>query len=164
MAQTAMDYLEVARSRDQNARNTKLVTGLRSFIDGLADLKSQKEAAKSQTTPFSEKPQDLAMVDVNAEAPRHQSEAESPGLAPRSMWDLAMPPGSKPMFTRAANIIRQSGDYDGVAFFYMPSANPTKRRSSQNRSVNGVDTPYSEGSSGSDKTGPGSDAETSNTE
>jgi signal transduction histidine kinase/CheY-like chemotaxis protein len=164
MAQTAMDHIEVARLRDQNARNTQLVMGLRSFIDGLADLKSPKEATQRQITPFSDKPQDLAMLDVNAEAPRPGSEAEFPGLAPRSMWDLAMPPGSKPMFTRAANIIRQSGDYDGVAFFYMPSANPTKLRSSRNRSVNGADTPYSEGSSGSERTGPGSDAETSNTE
>ena len=36
--------------------------------------------------------------------------------------DEALSKGSRPMFARAANIIRQCGDYDCVAFFYMTAS------------------------------------------
>ncbi len=149
MAKTTVDHLETMRLRTQHTRSNRLVSGLESFIDGLASVRSPEQEAENRLDPAAENPSDLAQQDVEADAPIPQSsdhrdyapnavpegdEADAPGIAPRSLWELALPPGSKPMFSRAANIIQQSGDYDGVAFFYMDSHHTQKGQSFQRQS------------------------------
>ena len=146
MAKTTVDHLEAVRLRTEHARSNRLVTGLESFIDGLASVKSggeepmNQQDAKGENANIAKK---VALQDVAAEGPRTQlsdhapkvGEFDSPGIAPRKLWDLAMPPGSKPMFSRAANIIQQAADYDGVAFFYMGAQHSHKSPSSRDHSI-----------------------------
>ena len=132
MAKTTVDHLETIRSNRQHTRSNRLVSGLAAFIDGLAAVRSPEQEAKNRLDPVADNPSNLAKADVAAEdqspqasdqrdfAPEHGN-ADAPGLAPKSLWELALPSGSKPMFSRATNIIQQAGDYDGVAFFYMDS-------------------------------------------
>ena len=143
MAKTTVDHLETMRSRAQHTRSNRLVSGLESFIDGLASVRSPEQEAQNRLDPVAENPSNLAQQDVAAaEAPRPEAsdqrdfapqgdDADAPGIAPKSLWELALPPGSKPMFSRAASIIQQSGDYDGVAFFYMDSHHSKGRSSHQ---------------------------------
>ena len=132
MAKSTADHLDAVRLRSAHTRTTKLVTGLDSFVDGLKNTRSTEEATRNRTAPLAENPRELAMQDVSDETPTPQSQAQSSTanpqtpavdaheLAPKGLWDIAMPSGSKQMFQRAANIMRQAGDYEGVVFFYMP--------------------------------------------
>ena len=138
MSKTTMDHLEAVRLRSEHNRTNKLVNGLESFVDGLTSMRTSQQESDNRTDPISDDGKNQAMKDVAQEGSRDQysngdfsqveekEEETTPGLAPRKLWDIAMPPGSKPMFSRAANIIQQSGNYDGVAIFYMPSHNSQK--------------------------------------
>jgi signal transduction histidine kinase len=140
MAKTTMDHLDTVRLRTEHTRIARLVAGLESFIDGLTTIRSPQEEAHNQQNPDVENAKELAMQDVAADSPRAQpkdmdNDTDTIGTVPKSLWELAMPLGSKPMLSRAANIIRQAGDYDGVAFFYLTSTNLEKGQISrrQNR-------------------------------
>lgn len=133
LAKTTMDHLEALRVRRAYVRTNKLITGLESFVDGLTNTRTAEEAAETRTALMPESGHHHAAHDVAADTPDVDSEnkgnpyeqcpdPDTPGTESKQLWDLAMmPPGSRPMFTRAANIIRQSGDYDGCAIFYVAS-------------------------------------------
>lgn len=140
LAKTTMDHLEAVKIRTDYARMNKFVTGVESFIDGLAENRSAEQATESRATHETETSRNLALKDVatstasdvdfthaptyddQSQRPRPtRTSTELPGLAPRSLWESAMPLGSKTMLSRAATILRQSGDYDGVSIFYMAS-------------------------------------------
>ena len=146
MAKTTVDHLEAQRARTEQARSKRLITALESFVDGLASIRSREQEADNRKGADAENAKDIAMQDVAADAPRPQppkgaatdlegGDDDSPGLAPKQLWDLAMPPGSKPMFSRAAKIIQQAANYDGVAFFYMGAQNSQQLPSAPRKSV-----------------------------
>lgn len=132
LAKTTMDHLDALRVRRAYARTNQLITGLESFVDGLTNTRTAEEAAVNRTTTMPGPGNQLAAHDVAADTSTADSKdatstsqeypnPNSPDADSKRLWNLAMPPGSRPMFTRAANIIRQSGDYDGCAIFYVAS-------------------------------------------
>ncbi|KAL9622366.1 MAG: hypothetical protein Q9160_003208 [Pyrenula sp. 1 TL-2023] len=141
MARTTMDHLEAVRLRAQHIRSHKLVNGLESFIEGLSNIQSMpyESAAREQHVS--------SLLDVEGRGSDRAQEAApntegkpanaSQSFVPRAqklrsqlLWESALPVGTKPMFSRAANIVRQSGDYDGVAFLYISSAS-TRNKSTR---------------------------------
>ena len=144
MAKTTMDHLEALRERAERKRKQELMVGLESFIDGLADLKShspnleryqslrtgdQDTKTRDGTIAISKSAPQEAPADSIPAATSHTAEAPAAVAAPTALWEMALPPGCQAMFMRAANIMRQSGDYDGVVFFYMFSASTRSRHS-----------------------------------
>jgi signal transduction histidine kinase/CheY-like chemotaxis protein len=140
ISKTIMQHLDSVRINYAHDRTNKLLTGLESFVDGLANTRTSKEAADNRTADLPEPGAQLAAHDVAAEGKRpllqhrisSQGSLPSPSIhdaGPQHLWDLAMPAGSKPMFARAANVMRQSGGYDGCAIFYVPSRKTRSSRS-----------------------------------
>ena len=136
MAKTTINHLDAARLRVEHLRKHQIVKGIESFIDGFADLKAVSAEENSRDRP--DTPDDIlrgrgnfatetALADARKEctstsqAGTGVSQVSTSSPSP-SLWESALPPGTKTMFSRAATIIRQSGEYDGVAFFYMSSA------------------------------------------
>lgn len=173
MAKTTMEHLEAVRLRAENERRHKLVNGLESFIDGLAGLKSLPYESGSREQRHSPDPAIPARSDTAAENTStrvrddplnllHPAGPQPATFPPMPLWESTLPVESKPMFSRAANIIRQSGDYDGVVFFYLSSAltrtrfpeqytqafkPPPRRQSSPSRSTTISSSPSSSGDS-----------------
>jgi GAF domain-containing protein len=155
IALTVMDHLDGVRIRSDHSLKSSQLNGLESFIDGLTSARTAQEVADHRFHTTTEDPKELAQQDAVADRPRLQRitttdpedhQSGEPDSSSSSLWDQALPAGSKPMFSRAAKIVRQSGNYDGVAFFYMASHNLYKAPSSL---TTGLKSDYSKSRRGS---------------
>ena len=133
MAKTIMNHLDAVRIQAEYRRRDRLINGLESFVDGLAEVRTSIVGANRHTSK-TQKGVRIAQKDADADeklAERDEDDLETPrsqqsGASSKdsqSLWESALPPGSKSMFSRASKIIRQAGDYDGVVFFWA-SSNP----------------------------------------
>ena len=128
MASSAMDHLEALKTQAEHKRRSGLVTGLESFTSGLSELSQHPLATEASGRVDSESTEPRAKDslsngssagDQTQELQSNPRAEENGSTHPAALWEEALAPGSKEMFSRAAKIIRQGGDYDGVAFFYM---------------------------------------------
>ena len=124
MANSAMDHLLALETQAEHERRSKLVTGLESFTGGFSRI-SQDPPVMGAVEPQEPTPMEPSIkngdpTDVSAaDMQPDQSAPQNVSSKPAILWEEALAPGSKDMFSRAAKIIRQGGDYDGVTFFYM---------------------------------------------
>ncbi|OJD36524.1 sensor histidine kinase response [Diplodia corticola] len=124
MAATVVSYLSAARAQDTNRKAEQMIRGLNSFVTGAADLQASQDLDVPQS-PVSGSPNSTSHHSPHkaAESPADASqEDEGPADTSFSHDDL-LSPGTKRMFARAAHIMRQSSDLDGVIFFDASMAN-----------------------------------------
>ncbi|KIW68991.1 hypothetical protein, variant [Phialophora macrospora] len=115
-AKTVMNHLEVVKIRAEHQRRDRLIEGLQAFVSGLSGLTSQLTDAA-----------DIHHADSNLTAPLVGYGSDRREARHLTWWEAALPSGCKSMFSRAANIIRASGGYDGSAFFYIPSVDSSHK-------------------------------------
>ena len=150
LAKSTMDHLDALRIQAQFKRRSELVSGLESFVGGSSApqrLSYSTEArgdveerawAKEYGDPALQRDEDpLATAHDDTDGSQHgvvnpapivtPENATTPMADPSMRWEEGLSQGSRPMFTRAANIIRQCGDYDCVTFFYMPSSQTSNK-------------------------------------
>lgn len=126
MSKTIMKHLESIRIQAEFKRRDKLVIGLESFVQGLSEMPRFQDdipSAAAQGNSF----QGVPITEESLKLISHGSDNSS--TRSLSMWEMALPSGCKTMFSRASNIIRGAGGYDGVAFFYTASGTSTGRSS-----------------------------------
>ena len=146
LAKSTMDHLDALRIQAQFKRRSKLVSGLESFVGGSSaplhlsysteargDVEERtwdKEPAalgvQGDENPLATA-NDNAYDSQNAVDPKSiitpsPEDATAATGDPSMRWEEGLSEGSRTMFTRAANIIRQCGDYDCVTFFYMTAS------------------------------------------
>lgn len=128
MSKTIMTHLENVRVQAEFQRRNGLILGLESFVGGLSEIpRSQEDISSPTPAPDAKHSQ---RIPVNTES-LHLISRGSDTSSTRSlaMWEMALPTGCKTMFSRAANIIREAGGYDGTAFFYISSVSSTGKSS-----------------------------------
>jgi signal transduction histidine kinase len=147
MANTVFQHLEALRIKTEFQRRDKLVSGLESFVGGLSTLSGPQDEPVMATR--NDPAQDVGPPgpDSHGYFPMVEDADDANSPSPAAMWELALPTGCKSMFSRAATILRQASDYDGVTFFYIPASGnaiPSSRSHIQPSSVaHGVPTPPS---------------------
>ncbi|EXJ60232.1 hypothetical protein A1O7_04384 [Cladophialophora yegresii CBS 114405] len=115
-ARTVMNHLDAVKIRSEHQRRDRLIEGLQAFVSGLSGLTSQwTEAA------------DMRPADGAITAPQLSQGSDVDSARHSTWWEAALPSGCKSMFSRAANIIRAAGGYDGSAFFYIPSVESSRK-------------------------------------
>lgn len=126
MAATVVSYLSASRAHESNRKAEQMVRGLTSFVTGAADLKASVEldvlrlpndAPLSSPLPTRES----VHSTQSSSSDGRQSPAEDDEI--NALQNDILPPGAKQMFSRAANIIRESCNLDGVVFFDASIAN-----------------------------------------
>ena len=123
-ARTVMKHLEASRIQAEYQRRDRLIKGLDSFVSGLSELTNQRAEAADGIH---------ATADYATPSVSNFSSVKS-----LTMWEAALPSGCKLMFSRAANILRSAGGYDGTAFFYVPSTHSSRgTRKHHDRSKSG---------------------------
>ncbi|KAH7042149.1 hypothetical protein B0J12DRAFT_605645 [Macrophomina phaseolina] len=136
VAATTVSYLAASRAQDTNSKAEQMVRGLTSFVTGAADLQNSEEldvprppAIPSSSSPFPSRRPVPAREQPHSETSRSTpSDQTQPADAlddddTISLQDQILPPGSKRMFSRAANIMRESCNLEGVIFFDASVAN-----------------------------------------
>lgn len=122
-----MKHLENVRVQAEFQRRNKLVLGLESFVRGLSEI---PRAQHESPSPRRASEASSQRVPVNEESLQLMSRgSDNSSIRSLSMWEMALPSGCKTMFSRAANIIRDAGGYDGTAFFYISSVSSTGKYS-----------------------------------
>lgn len=142
-----MKHIEGIRIQAEFQRRDKLVVGLESFVQGLSEIPRSQPNNPSQN-PQGKSIQGVPVTEVTLQQISHGSDTSS--MRSLSMWEMALPSGCKSMFSRASNIIRESGGYDGVAFFYVSSSSSTgssSRRQFHSSETGGHKSRHSSGSS-----------------
>ncbi|OCT52971.1 GAF domain-containing protein [Cladophialophora carrionii] len=115
-AKTVMSHLDAVKIRSEHQRRDRLIEGLQAFVSGLSGLTSQwTEAA------------DMRHANSDTAAPQLTQGSDVDPTRYSTWWEAALPSGCKSMFSRAANIIRAAGGYDGSAFFYIPSVESSRK-------------------------------------
>lgn len=141
MARSVMGHLETLRVQAEFKRRSKLVSGLETFVDGfsaiphlsyssepLGEIQEQRWSSENPRGK-TQQPAQAPTLDVNAQADsRLESKSHVPSTyrpepaTPETLWQKSLSHGSQKMFARAAHIVRECGDYDGVAYFYVATA------------------------------------------
>lgn len=145
LADTIVEHLATYRLREENRRGERMVRGLTSFLEGASELQHGKfEDESDQETELTagstrgklQKPPlrrtetedsigPISTVPKSDNASR-QTESEAtlqpPGKAREQsassiLQDSILPANSRSMFSRAANIIRETSELDGVVIF-----------------------------------------------
>ncbi|KAL1641404.1 hypothetical protein SLS58_006105 [Diplodia intermedia] len=114
MAAAVVAYLRAARAQDTNRKAEQMVRGLNSFVTGAADLQARDDLNVPRNPA------------TGSPTGSHTSRHDTPEAAPNdndARNDL-LSPGTERMFSRAAHIMRQSSDLDGVIFFDASLATP----------------------------------------
>ncbi|KAL1623124.1 hypothetical protein SLS54_004610 [Diplodia seriata] len=141
VAAAAMSYLNVSRALDDNQRGERMVRGLTSFVTGASDLQGRAELDEphSPHVPMTASPlpqpsdQPVLERPVANGSPVNPVQNASPAAdmqTPQSeddlftLQDIILPSGAKRMFSRAANIMRDSSGLSGVIIFDASLANP----------------------------------------
>jgi hypothetical protein len=124
MAATAVEHLATYKLREENRRGERMVRGLTSFLAGADSLQ------QSQTGPdVPHEPQDSPKSTIKAGSSQDLStgiKSEPASRPPAThkersassiLQDSILPPNAKSMFSRAANIMRETNELDGVVIF-----------------------------------------------
>lgn len=131
LASAFIDYLTTYTTRDQYSRGERFTRGLMSFAEGanaLLPFKQNEQQTLSTTPQSSASPSSVAGEDLPFTQDEDEREAES-SYPPRqittttklarhrsigTLQDSILPAESKPMFSRAANVMMTSSNLDGV--------------------------------------------------
>lgn len=138
ISQTIMDHLESQRLKESSRRSDRMNKGLGYFIEGKSTISDselgrgdslEKEDALNPTKPASQHKQDPQAMQAHAataeiptefpaEPPRHE-ETPSTNSSTWEDMDHQSGDGGNPtaIFSKAANIIRESIDVEGCLFF-----------------------------------------------
>ncbi|KAL3465736.1 hypothetical protein BJX64DRAFT_296990 [Aspergillus heterothallicus] len=144
-AAAIMNHLEMVRSHEQNRRSANMIAGLGNFVDGgifpssslrrrsKSILDIDREEEKETKTPPSvqeEKPTNMALrprrfltrYKDRAAEPNEGPESESPASVPTTpkrtrQTEVTMTSGTREIFGRAAQVLRDSLDVEGVVFY-----------------------------------------------
>ncbi|KAF2667288.1 hypothetical protein BT63DRAFT_456590 [Microthyrium microscopicum] len=122
LADTTMNYLVSNSHKQETLRGEKMMTGLTSFVD---EIKATEPVGSSISGPPTKKlsEQSLPQPTPNSAATVSQkpnleaSVAEEKTSKHPTFQEQLLSPGAKSMFSRAASIIRDSCDLDGIAIF-----------------------------------------------
>ncbi|OMP83838.1 Hybrid signal transduction histidine kinase B [Diplodia seriata] len=114
MAAAVVSYLRAARAQDTNRKAEQMIRGLNSFVTGAADLQARDDLNVPRN-PATGSP-------TGSHTSRHDTTEASP--SGNEARDDLLSPGTERMFSRAAHIMRQSSDLDGVIFFDASLAAP----------------------------------------
>ncbi|KAL2832741.1 hypothetical protein BJY01DRAFT_239700 [Aspergillus pseudoustus] len=97
-AAAIMNHLEMVRSHEQNRRSANMIAGLGNFVDG--GIFPSSSTAESNEGPESESP------------------ASAPSTPKRSrQTEVTLTSGTREIFGRAARVLRDSLDVEGVVFY-----------------------------------------------
>ncbi|KAF9630208.1 hypothetical protein BFW01_g389 [Lasiodiplodia theobromae] len=128
MAATIVSYLSASRAHESNRKAEQMVRGLTSFVTGAADLQGSVELDVLRlptntplSSPLPSRNSDQPMPPRSSSSDGRESPAEKDDI--NALQEDILPPGAKQMFSRAANIIRESCNLDGVVFFDASMAN-----------------------------------------
>lgn len=134
LATTVMKYLEASKAKESHRRYEQMLHGLASFVTGEASIhpyvhrrqlplvdsspqKSTQSTNNTEDTPATQLERD--QKPKNKKRPRLASKSY-PSARKRSTTSLQesmLPPGARTMFSRAANIMRESIDVCGCIIF-----------------------------------------------
>ncbi|KAK8182486.1 hypothetical protein BC567DRAFT_158291 [Phyllosticta citribraziliensis] len=143
IAKTTMNYLDTSKAKEGHKRYGQMLDGLTSFVIGESSLQSfGRDANSLRDSPLVPKKKaigrgkELSLPQVGRDTrstpdktetslPRsNQQQTKSSGLIRTqrfqkhmSLQESILPSGAKEMFSRAANIIKQSTDIDGCIIF-----------------------------------------------
>lgn len=151
-AATVVSYLAASRAQDTNSKAEQMVRGLTSFTTGAPDLQNSDEldVPRQPEDPFNTFPLP-SRPHAGQSTPSDQSTEQGDDDDSISLQDQILPPGSKRMFSRAANIMRESCNLQGVIFFDASIANSNQPDiSPPNSSTEDSDTDYLISSSAAD--------------
>lgn len=130
LAAMTMEYFDSLAVREDNRRAEIMVRGLSSFVQGAESLQTMDSVinvappaghTKAVSEPLSPAP-DSTSADRNTGAPQSPSSQHGHGTARRPQSDITPGVGmfsndTEDLFSRAANIIRDCCNLDGVVFF-----------------------------------------------
>ncbi|OJD38041.1 sensor histidine kinase response [Diplodia corticola] len=126
VAAAVVSYLGVSKAHDTNRNSEHMIRGLASFVTGAADL----EATADLDVPRApENPSVASPLPARTPAtqdkspPSDEPQGATPDEDPPTLQDSILPSGAKRMFSRAANIMRESSALSGVIFFDASMAN-----------------------------------------
>lgn len=182
LADTVVEHLATYKLREENRRGERMVRGLTSFLEGASELQQSKsdedtdqetEVATVSKPSKLQKPllkwsdteDSIGPISRTLKSDNVPREAEfGPMLRPQGkargqsassiLQDTILPANSRSMFSRAANIIRETSELDGVVIFDASIAGvggrqerspPTKPKSDDERrgSVTGIKNEHS---------------------
>ncbi|KAL6240273.1 hypothetical protein RBB50_012820 [Rhinocladiella similis] len=116
-AKTIMDHLKAAHIPSDSQCRDQLVAGLEYFVSGRSEHSATPHDAPESGQPGDQLPDHASRGEEIPDVPpaSHRSAMSATRLV--SMWEMALPSGCRGMFPMAANIVRSSGQDDGVALF-----------------------------------------------
>jgi hypothetical protein len=125
MAATAVEHLATYKLREDHRRGERMVRGLTSFLAGATSLQQpghESVVESPETTVDKEKTSDARgepTLDVSAypESTARPAAQHRGKSASSILQESILPPNAKSMFSRAANIIRETSELDGVVIF-----------------------------------------------
>lgn len=137
VAAAVMEHLELARDRDARMSGEKMVRGLANFIEGTEDdvaehriVSSGSMSTDTSAEGHTTSPRISAVMKKQSENARKLQEDERAETLPARDRSPSKPPKSRAsrddpsrILSRAARIIRQSTEADGVVFFNTSSRN-----------------------------------------
>lgn len=129
VAAAVVSYLGTCRAQDNNRKAEVMVRGLTSFVTGAADIQNSDEldVPRDLEDPSNSEPLPRRSPPL---MPPNKSESSGSSLTANddeviSLRNHILPSGAKRMFARAANIMRESSDLQGVIIFDASMANPS---------------------------------------
>ncbi|QDS74125.1 hypothetical protein FKW77_009900 [Venturia effusa] len=143
LAETVVEHLATYKLREENRRGERMVRGLTSFLEGASELKpgqvdddtdQEAEMDASTTKEALQKPPLRRTVTEDSIGPiASNPENAPPGMSEESLLrppgqtreksassilqESILPTNARSMFSRAANIIRETSELDGVVIF-----------------------------------------------
>ncbi|GME31997.1 sensor histidine kinase response [Neofusicoccum parvum] len=141
VADAVVLYLGTSKAHAFNRKAERMIRGLTSFVTGAADLqentKLDEPSAPENPSTLSPLPSrtpaysnDPAQGRRDASTPSSESQDTEQEDEAIALQNQILPPGAKRMFSRAANIMRESSNLEGVVFFDASMANsiPSEER------------------------------------
>lgn len=120
LADTVVEHLATYKLKEETRRGERMVRGLTSFLEGASELQHSKSDHESLTSKI----QIPRLKRTNTEdsigpIPRTLEPDHAPPEQSASsiLQNSILPANSKSMFSRAANIIRETSELDGVVIF-----------------------------------------------
>ncbi|KAK7517748.1 uncharacterized protein IWZ02DRAFT_416709 [Phyllosticta citriasiana] len=169
IAKTTMNYLDTSKAKEGHKRYGQMLDGLTSFVIGESSLQSfGRDQNSFRDSPLVPKKKAIGRGRegiLSQECSSNQSTSGKSKIsllrsirqqANASVMESILPSGAKEMFSRAANIIKQSTDIDGCIIF---DATVTRRSNESSRSSSSEESSSSDSSSESRATDEESDSE-----
>ncbi|KAB2581087.1 Oxidative stress response two-component system protein SSK1 [Lasiodiplodia theobromae] len=133
VAATVVSYLSAVQAFDANRKAEQMIRGLTSFVTGAADIqrsdeldvprKAQRPSAPSPAHSPHQHPEPKEASPTTPRGTQDDRDDDEDDADTALPHDDLLSPGTKRMFSRAANIMRESSDLNGVIFFDASVAN-----------------------------------------